>query len=70
MPLKRVFVIMRCYYHNHALDIMLPPDQEGHNIARTLDIMLPPNQEGHNIARIMFQATGSSCFVNISPATN
>ena len=53
MPLKRVFVIMRCYYHNHALDIMLPPDQEG-----------------HNTAAIMFQATGSSYFVNISPKTN
>ena len=53
MPLKRVFVIMRCYYHNHTLDIMLPPDQEW-----------------HNIAAIIFQATGSSCFVNISPATN
>ena len=53
MPLKRVFVIMRCYCHNHAVDIMLPLDQEG-----------------HNVARIMFQATGSSYFINISPTTN
>ena len=52
MPLKCVFVIMRCYGHSHALDIMLPLDQEG-----------------HNLAAIMFQATGSSCFVNISPTT-
>ena len=53
MPFKCVFVIMRCYCHSHPLDIMLPP-----------------NQEGHNIAAIMFQATGSSCFVNFSPTTN
>ena len=53
MPLKHVFVIMRCYCHGH-----------------TLDIMLPPNQEGHNIAAIMFQAIGSSCFINISPTKN
>ena len=25
MSLKRVFVIMRCFYLGHALDIMLPP---------------------------------------------
>ena len=53
MPLKRVFVIMRCYCHSHALDIMLPL-----------------GQEGHNIAVIMFQAIGSSYFVNISPTAN
>ena len=33
MPLKRVLVIMRCYCHSHALDIMRPLNQEGHNIA-------------------------------------
>ena len=53
MPVKRVFVIMRCYCHSHALDIMLPL-----------------GQEGHNIAVIMFQAIGSSYFVNISPTAN
>ena len=56
MSLKHVFVIITCYFHSHALHIMLPLDQEG-----------------HTIAVMIFQATGSFCFIKnsiSSPTTN
>ena len=37
MPLKRVFVIIKCY------DIMLPPGQEGHNIAAIMFQAIGPS---------------------------